>query len=213
MKAPAEVAFDYSEAEWNEIEASIRDLRDGAHAGIRHHLSYGAQQYREDVRKKERLRRAREWHMRHAKQWKKVARLAEQTLESLRIVSSGHPTEHWNCSLEMLENLSREAAGFGNTYNKEDAKLDPPWLSKPREAYVDLVLNTWCELGGQLRISRHPRSEKVQGPLARYFLAVARPVLGTAMLSLESLRDIIDRQKRKMAEGRSKTKSLRILTR
>jgi hypothetical protein len=50
-------------------------------------------------------------------------------------------------------------------------------------------------LGGKLRISRHPKSQKVQGPLAKYFMAVAEPVMGDATPSVESLPDIIERQK------------------
>jgi hypothetical protein len=45
------------------------------------------------------------------------------------------------------------------------------------------------------RIGRHPKSQKVQGPLAKYFMAVAEPVMGDATPSVESLPDIIERQK------------------
>ena len=66
--------------------------------------------------------------------------------------------------------------------------------------YQSKVLEIWVQLGGSLRISRHNRSQRVQGPLAKYFFAVARPVMGEATPSSESLPGIVKRQKLSTAQ-------------
>jgi hypothetical protein len=59
-----------------------------------------------------------------------------------------------------------------------------------KTVYHSSVLDVWTELGGKLKFSRHPRTGKIKGPLARYFSAVTQPVHGG---SPESLPDIIKR--------------------
>jgi hypothetical protein len=63
--------------------------------------------------------------------------------------------------------------------------------------YLQGVLFLWKEtFGGRLAISRSPKNpKKLKGPLVRYVLAVVRPVMGHDTPSLQSLPDIVDRQK------------------
>lgn len=64
----------------------------------------------------------------------------------------------------------------------------------PAVIYYQRVLHLWTNaFGGKLGISRNSR---IDGPLVRYFLAVAHPVMGQKMPSLESMPDIVRRQKR-----------------
>jgi hypothetical protein len=67
----------------------------------------------------------------------------------------------------------------------------------PSVVYLQQVLFLWTEtFGGKLGISRSPDdSKKIGGPLVRYLLAVVRPVMGANTPSLQSLPDIVDRQK------------------
>jgi hypothetical protein len=62
-----------------------------------------------------------------------------------------------------------------------------------REEYYQEVLSLWLRFGGKLRYSRNSR--KLSGPLIRFFQAVTGPVLGTDAPALESIKDIIEREK------------------
>jgi hypothetical protein len=85
------------------------------------------------------------------------------------------------------------------------AKADDKILGlRPRVAFLFRVLEIWTQLGGMLRLSRHPRTNLVTGPLARYFAAATQPVIGG---SLESLPDIVRRQKI-MASARDRWRTL-----
>jgi hypothetical protein len=75
---------------------------------------------------------------------------------------------------------------------------DPKTTAK--SAYHSDVLDVWTELGGKLKISRHPNTGKLGGPLARYFSAVTLPVHGG---SPESLPDIIERHVARKGRSRS----------
>jgi hypothetical protein len=71
-------------------------------------------------------------------------------------------------------------------------RLDPPVV------YYQAILILWKEVfGGHLAISRDSQdASKIGGPLVRYFFAVTRPVMVRQTPSLQSLPDIVDRQKR-----------------
>jgi len=68
---------------------------------------------------------------------------------------------------------------------------------EPSVVYYQRILLLWKDtFGGRLAISRNgQQSRKIGGPLVRYFFAVTRPVMGDETPSLQSLPDIVDRQK------------------
>jgi hypothetical protein len=84
---------------------------------------------------------------------------------------------------------------------RETAAVCEPEKANPRTRFQFQVLEIYVSLGGKLRISRNSNSQKVQGPLAKYFFAVVRPVMGESTPSPESLPGIVDRQKRIMGEA------------
>jgi hypothetical protein len=67
----------------------------------------------------------------------------------------------------------------------------------PSVVYYQAVLCIWTDdFGGSLRLSRSSeRSNKVYGPLLRFFFAVVGPVMGKRTPSHQSLHDIVARQK------------------
>lgn len=85
---------------------------------------------------------------------------------------------------------------------REYAEPEDPPFNNPRLTYEFEVLSIWTSLGGELKVSRHPRTGKIQGPLARFFRAVTIPVMGTSAPSLESLPDIVQRQRKLMGKLR-----------
>jgi hypothetical protein len=48
----------------------------------------------------------------------------------------------------------------------------------PRAYFQFKVLDQWVKLGGTVRISRHPHTQKIGGPLVRFYSAVTEPVIG-----------------------------------
>jgi hypothetical protein len=62
-----------------------------------------------------------------------------------------------------------------------------------REDYYQDVLSLWLKFGGKLSYSRN--SGKLSGPLIRFFQTVTGPVLGADALALESIKDVIEREK------------------
>jgi hypothetical protein len=75
------------------------------------------------------------------------------------------------------------------------------WKSKsgrnePSVIFYQRILFLWTEcFGGKLKYSRHARTNKIGGPLVRYFLTVTEPVMGDKAPSAESIPDILKRQK------------------
>jgi hypothetical protein len=71
-------------------------------------------------------------------------------------------------------------------------RLDPPVVFQQR------ILRLWtAQFGGTLTITRDPSSisNPISGALVKYFFAVATPVMGADLPSVQSLPDIIERQK------------------
>ena len=194
--------FNYSEKEWLEIEEAVQAIRKGMLP-----------------------KKARKWLVGEARWylanrslpndlwWRTWQKAAFQT-EKARQVISGIAEHH-------LELLNR--AGYSKKMNlavvnrcygedlralariRDRAKKEAKAEKFPTEGahygnsklmYEFKVLLIWTFLGGELRVSRHPISQKIQGPLARFFRAVTVPVMGASAPSPESLPDIIRRQKR-----------------
>lgn len=77
----------------------------------------------------------------------------------------------------------------------------PPLL--PREEYYREIFGVWVDIiGGRLRVSRDTENHKLGGPLVRFFQAVAHPVLGNEAPKLESISQIVDREKQRRTERR-----------
>jgi hypothetical protein len=48
----------------------------------------------------------------------------------------------------------------------------------PKAYFRFKVLDQWVKLGGTVRFSRHPHTQKIGGPLVRFYSAVTEPVIG-----------------------------------
>src|SRR5262249_38094870 len=81
------------------------------------------------------------------------------------------------------------------TWEEPPPEAVHPHDRNPKFQFEYGIMLTWWVLGGELRVSRHPKTGKIQGPLARFFRAVTTPVMGPAAPSLESLPDIVRRGK------------------
>jgi hypothetical protein len=103
----------------------------------------------------------------------------------------------FSTALQVLAELALGAEEFSKSFwwgvaiiKTSTGRLDPPIV------YLQSVLWMWKEkFGGELKISRHPHSGQIGGPLARYIDAVAAPVMGRDAPSPNSYRSIINRQK------------------
>jgi hypothetical protein len=66
----------------------------------------------------------------------------------------------------------------------------------PQIVYFQHVLWLWTDIfGGNLRFSRNPDSGKLGGPLIRYFFSVTRPLMRSEAPAIESVPDIVRRQR------------------
>ena len=71
-----------------------------------------------------------------------------------------------------------------------------------RERYYRHILSVWIKLGGELGFSRDGNN-RIRGPLVRFFQAVTNPVLGDCAPALETISDIIKREKDRQRSGSS----------
>ena len=194
-----EALFDYSEAEWHKILAAIQSLYEHPLSvetvvPARGFLVHAAQVFQSEEVHGMTIRRRRTI----AKRWRRVA----STSDKLRGLLVGLVDDKRSRrELSHLQSLSFVAAAFASKY---EGRIDgPPIFTEreiynPRTMYLFKVLNVWIKCGGRLRFSRHPQSKAITGPLARYFCAVTRPVMGSNAPSLESLREIIGRHEQMM---------------
>jgi hypothetical protein len=106
-----------------------------------------------------------------------------------------NPSEirHKPCTLtfggfaDLMVELEKQAQELANsTYWRR-------WV--PRTMYFQQVLSLWTELGGEMKFSRNAISGEVGGPLVRFFQVVTAPVMRSDSPSLESIPDIIRRQR------------------
>jgi hypothetical protein len=197
--------FNYSEEEWSEIEAAARAVRgENLPKWARKRLLGEACWYLA----------ARSLQANHRRAWQKAGSLADK----LRQVISGmaerdlellaragftakdrqaHVSHEYREDFVVLDRFKDRTARYAEAYERyptEGAHFD-----NPKFMFQFKVLLIWTELGGELRISRHPKHGNVQGPLARFFRAVTVPVMGALAPSPESLPDIIRRQSRFLA--------------
>jgi hypothetical protein len=196
--------FNYTEEEWLEIEAAIQTVRKGVlPKKVRKWLVGEARWYLADrIQPNER----RAWqkaafYIEKARQV--ILGIAERNLELLN--RAGYPQkmnqagvnrcygEHLG-GLARIRDEAKEIAELCKRYPTEGAHYD-----NPKFMYEFKVLFIWTFLGGELRVSRHPRDGNIQGPLARFFRAVTVPVMGPSAPSPESLPEIVRRQRKFLA--------------
>lgn len=96
----------------------------------------------------------------------------------------------------LLSELGHRAAGVADPSRWHPARMTSyTGRLDPQVVYFQRVLWLWTDVfGGKLQ-SSHNASGEVSGPLVRYFFAVTRPVMGDETPSVESLPNIIERQR------------------
>jgi hypothetical protein len=192
--------FNYSEDEWSKIAAATQSIRTGALPDeIRAELIGWARVYL--------ARMAHSAPIEH-RRWVNIARQAcrleqalsdavELNIQFLRKCGSEEKDlTSWDMrrELETLSEIALLANAMADTTQREPSDLRH--FNSPRLMYEWEILEIWVQLGGRLGISRHPRTGKVQGPLARFFRAVTVPVMGASAPALETLRDAIARHEK-----------------
>jgi hypothetical protein len=202
-------AFDYSEAEWSAIDTEVQSVRQSSSTQVeKGFLRDAAIEYRKNIA----LRAARIYltPKQSAQSWERIARLSARLYDLLQqqrflmgvYEDDDELAEELDMQLPLVQKVQELAEIRGivvkssHDYYIQRTAAAFRSLETPRLKYQASVLIAWsCMFGGKLGIS-HGRSGKVQGPLARYFFAVVRPVMGAATPSAESLPDIVYFQKR-----------------
>jgi hypothetical protein len=178
----------YTKAEWRMISESVQVVRKGElPKQARTRLIEAALDYRSGLEAAQQRMRCRK----RTERLRKIARHAIELMEEISAEAERFPDVFWKVLQAHAAQTAFMASGLGKENNDR---------VNPRLLYQARVLECWVFLGGELKISRHSKSKKVQGPLARYFFAVTRPVMGASTPSPETLPDIVDRQKRSMGE-------------
>lgn len=199
-------SFDYTQAEWSEIEAAAQAARRGPLPEKAMELiRAAAYDYLAETRTPP-VRSARILKKRWQKLISSLERLhrefsacTEET--ACEMERKGHLTGEEKLRMQWLLNIRlhlKLAPGIAKTTACYFDNLDD--RSNARVKYESKVLEVWVRLGGKLQISRHPKTQEIRGPLPRFFFAVARPVMGASAPAPESLRDIVRRRKKPMAE-------------
>jgi hypothetical protein len=188
--------FDYSDREWAEIESSAQSARRGPLTEHqRHHLRQAGVLYLALSTSMDFLKEDKRWCIAKSE---KVRRLAASLLEEL-----------------VDADARNNAKKYGRRFLQSLANLrdDPPVPAaktpsySPREDYYREIFAVWIDdLGGTLRLSRTVDTHKLGGPLIRFFQAVTNPVLGAEAPALESIHDIVGREKRRRKKPQSRGK-------
>jgi hypothetical protein len=103
--------------------------------------------------------------------------------------------------LALLEQWERSAAVLHACFTEREMRWSLVEREHPRMAFYRDVLTCWTGAGGTLRYSRHPTSHALQGVLVRYLQAVTQPVMGDDAPKLETIRSLIDREKKLRARA------------
>ena len=194
-------SFDYSDEEWTEIEQSARltcnkQLTDE----VRQRLRQAGALYLTLSRAGNKF--LKQQQLASISSWQSIRRLAGELHEQLdkanvpRVDGSKYGT------------LLKSLAKLTNDSSISSAKS----LQSPRENYYSDVLGVWLdELGGRLGLSRGSNTHKLGGPLVRFFRAVTCPVLKTDAPALETISDIVgrERDRRTATSGRERLKKNR----
>jgi hypothetical protein len=100
---------------------------------------------------------------------------------------------------EMEDDAEYHCKSFSQNRDDALAMGCRPGRSDRRDAYQSYVLDVWTQLGGKLGTSKNPVTQEVGGPLFRFFVAVAGPVMGAELPAASSFRNIVRREKRRHA--------------
>ncbi len=196
----------YTETQWSEIERSIAHfkLSSSDRDAIRSRLEMAVDVFiRGDFHNPDREaceKRARQ-------QWAKIEKLSNELRELLAFRSrketqGGPPSSDCKRAPDRYRDIQAVLLGLtAIAKGRQEAQTVLETMASgkraPRAWYLYAVLSAWTDVGGALRISRHPLTGRISGPLARYFAAVTQPIIGG---SIESLPDIVARQKIRMAD-------------
>lgn len=185
--------FDYSDQEWAEIESSAQSARAGP--------------LTEDVRM--RLRRAGEVYLTLHSAGREFLKRREltfvanwATINSLSAALHEHLVEANARSADdrKYRRLLKSLAQLRDDAGILSSKSPPLAL---REDYYRKILGVWVDkLGGKLGLSRETVSHRLGGPLVKFFQAVTRPVLASDAPALETISDIIGREKERRKKSR-----------
>jgi hypothetical protein len=188
--------FDYTAEQWMEIAQSLQQFlpKQETIETVRSQLRNLARSFLLDLVDDPRHKQRKISQLKH---WNKASKLADSLMSELTWLArndphppdpSGETPNPYNEASSALMKISVKAKGRTIAVGK---RIDDGYPTSTRKAaYHSNVLQVWTTLGGKLRISRHPSTGKIKGPLARYFSAVTKPVHGG---SPESLPDIIKR--------------------
>lgn len=197
----------YDEEQWDKVEKSVEHLKldPDNRASLRPRLQAIVHNYLCLLHPNlERIEAAKN-------RWKRISDLTNELITELWAVKKQvlfplpdygmrMPPEHSPFHLAVvrsvhdLHNLYSEACRLASTYS------DPRGLGsmvdglpfkhfRKRRARVWFqfdVFELWIEFGGKLGISRNAFKNQTTGPLARYYSAVAQPVIGGSLESLSS---------------------------
>jgi len=185
--------FDYSPAEWSEIEAAARAVLPDGKAlpnEVRVWLVDLARIYRFELRLQ---------HFGRAKDrgdWQRIVHLSERLHQAVlakiqedRKIVRGYSIEASYLGLEEPLKGVLQIKKYAKKLLLSLSKITD--FTPSRVNYQHWVLGLWVDLGGKLRFSRSKRGP--QGPCIRFFRAVTTPVMGASAPSLESIPDIIRR--------------------
>jgi hypothetical protein len=183
--------FDYSQAEWSNIEEPIRAIGKSLPNHLRELLVENARDYRAGIRMQPQAKERRDCQ--------RILRLCEHLHQAISVIAE-EQVEFFNIygkrkeakrDRRWVDNLLRGVLEIKLlAKDRITLKRDPP----ARVLFQDNVLYIWTLLGGQLRFSRSKRGP--QGPLIRFFRAVTSPVMGASAPSLQSIPDIVRRRKK-----------------
>jgi hypothetical protein len=211
FRATAPIQFGYTEAQWAEIEASVGAVRK-IQLSKREKIDLVVAAAEFLHRSAERENGTYAPPKEKIKSWKDLKRLCGQLLAAMEVACKHRfgnswrsepiaPLEDWTRFGEVADLVAKirdQADEIGGTpfcwkpsiVESVTGRLDPSVV------YQQRILAMWTNrFGGRLTITRDPISGEISGPLVRYFLSVARPVMGQRMPSLQSLPDIVNRQK------------------
>jgi hypothetical protein len=187
-------AFEYSNEEWAKIELCVQAARSRPLTEERRRLQQAAVEYslRSSTRELLKLHERRFLANRESIRW-----LAANLYQALSEVQARNHDNKYGRLLQSLAKLRDDKSISA-------AKRPPFSQLSPREDYYREILGVWVDmLGGALSYSRDA-DNKVRGPLIRFFQAVTCPVLATDAPALESISDIVDREKERRKKRRKK---------
>jgi hypothetical protein len=204
---------DYSPAEWAEIEKCVAALPGAPLTALdRRYLRNTGRFYQFDLA--ERKRGNYRTPSMRAKSWASLANALAKLRANLELAGQDWYGVNWHKSeLSLLNRAGHKPrivkfgefsdllVEFENSVREFETPVawrTPIMISssgrlEPRIVYFQQVLWFWTEhVSGELKFSRNA---DISGPLVRFFRAVTDPVMGNDAPSLQSIPDIVKRQK------------------